>query len=260
MIKPILTLVILAGAMASPIRAAEEERGLDEALGAINDRFTKVDVELVEWPASLSKDLGKLKSVAFLARPVSAPQGKLPLLISLHGGGGKEMSIVGQLERSAEVKGLRLAELAGRDFILLEPNSTDSWDPDSLNAMLDYVLEKFPEMDEERVYLIGHSMGGMGTWLWINESPKRFAAAAPAGFSAGDSGDAARLVELPIWGMAGGADGDRATGVRKMVEDLRAAGNRNVKHTEFEGATHSQANAAVFSSVEVVEWMLGFSR
>ena len=45
-----------------------------------------------------------------------------------------------------------------------------------------------------------------------------------------------------------------------MVERLRAAGNVNVKHTEFAGANHREANAAVFSSVELVDWMLGFSR
>jgi hypothetical protein len=44
-----------------------------------------------------------------------------------------------------------------------------------------------------------------------------------------------------------------------MVERLKAAGNVNVKHTEFEGADHS-AGTAVFSSVELVEWMLGFSK
>jgi predicted peptidase len=258
MMKLIPLIVMLSMTMASPIRAGEEERELGETLAAINDRFTKVSVELLEWPDRLLKDLGKFKSTAFLARPVSKPEGKLPLLISLHGGGGKEMSIERQLARSAEVKGLRLAELAGRDLILLEPNSADSWDADSLNTMLDYVLKKYPEIDEDRVYVMGHSMGGMGTWVWINDSPKRFAAAAPAGFSAGNSGDPDRLVNLPIWGMAGGADGDRAIGIRKMVEDLRAAGNRNVKHTEFEGANHSQANVAVFSSVELVDWMLGF--
>lgn len=260
MMNLIPRIMTLATTLVLPILAGEEKGGLDEALAAINDQFTKVNVELIEWPDTLLEDMGKLKSAAFLARPVSKPEGKLPLLISLHGGGGKEMSIEEQLERSAEVKGLRLAELAGRDLILLEPNSTGSWEPESLNTMLDYVLKKYPEINEDRVYVMGHSMGGMGSWMWINESPKRFAAAAPAGFSAGSSGDPGRLVKLPIWGMAGGEDGERAIGIRRMVEGLRAAGNRDVKHTEFEGANHSQVNAAVFSAVEVVDWMLGFSR
>ena len=107
---------------------------------------------------------------------------------------------------------------------------------------------------------MGYSMGGRGTWAWINESADRFAAAAPCGFSAADTGDVKKLVKLPIWAIAGGADGDRTTGVRKMVERLRAAGNVNVKHTELEGADHRAGGAAVFSSVELVDWMLGFKR
>ena len=170
------------------------------------------------------------------------------------------MSLEQQLARSAEVKGLGLAELAGKDLILLEPNTAGGWDVGSLNTMLDYVLENYQEIDANRVYVMGHSMGGWGTWAWINESSDRFAAAAPCGFSAGDTGDLERLVYLPIWGMAGGDDGNRTTGIKKMVERLRAAGNTNVKHTEFAGANHAGGNAAVFSSVELVDWMLGFSR
>ena len=238
----------------------QEESKLGKTLATINDRFEKIEVELLEWPAELQQRLGKLKNIAFVAKPTKMPAGRIPLLISLHGGGGKEMSIADQLERSARVKGLRLAELAGKNLILLEPNSADSWDANSLNEMLDYMLKTRPEIDDKRVYVMGHSMGGAGTWDWINESPQRFAAAAPAGFSPGDTGDPTRLVKLPIWGMVGGQDGDRVTGIRKMVETLRAAGNPNVKHTEFKGANHSRGNAAVFSSVELVDWMLGFSR
>lgn len=252
--------MFLVVAMVLPAWANQEERNVGEMLATINDRFEKVEVELLEWPEDLQKRLGKLKSTAFVAKPTKMPAGKIPLLISLHGGGGKEMSIVDQLERSARVKGLRLAELAGRNLILLEPNSADSWEADSLNEMLDYMLKTHPEIDDKRVFVMGHSMGGGGTWVWINESPERFAAAGPAGFSPGDTGDPTRLVKLPIWGMAGGDDGDNATGIREMVEALRAAGNPNVKHTEFPGANHSQGNAAVFSSVELVDWMLGFSR
>ena len=251
---------MLACTFASPTQAAEEAPTLSETLTTINERFEKVHIELLEWPEELLQDLGALKPTAFVARPDSESNGKIPLLISLHGGGGKAMSIERQLERSARVKGLHLAELAGRNLMLLEPNSADSWDADTLNRMLDYFLKKYPEVDPQRVYVMGHSMGGKGTWDWINESPERFAAAAPAGFSPGDSGDVDRLVALPIWGMAGGDDGDRAIGIRQMVERLRAAGNSNVKHTEFAGASHSQANVAVFSSVELVDWMLGLSK
>jgi predicted peptidase len=249
------------------------DAALNKALEEINGRFKNVDVELLEWPEKLQQRLGKIKQIAFLATPVKTPAGKLPLLISLHGGGQRwwNMSLQEQLAISApggkieklrgfkKLRGFDLAELAGKGMILLEPNTAGLWDADSLDTMLDYVLENYPEIDKDRVYVMGYSMGGRGTWAWINESADRFAAAAPCGFNPADTGDVKKLVKLPIWAMAGGADGDRTTGVRKMVERLRAAGNVNVKHTEFEGADH-RAGLAVFSSVELVEWMLGIKR
>jgi len=167
------------------------------------------------------------------------------------------MSLRDQLIRSSKVKGLALAELAGKDLILLEPNSADSWDPDTLDSMLDYVLESFDQIDENRVYVMGHSMGGTGTWNWIRRSPNRFAAAAPCGFGSGASSEGIeKLVRLPVWGMVGGDDGNNVVSVQTMVDNLRAIGNSQVRHTAFQGAKHSQGNAAVFSSVELVDWML----
>ncbi len=259
-------------AAAQPTQAGDAK--LTETLAGINARFKNVELELLEWPSELHEKLGKMKKVAFVARPVEKIAGKLPLLISLHGGGQRwwDLSLQEQLAISApggkfeekrgfkKLRGYDLAELAGKGMILLEPNTAGLWDADSLDTMLDYVLENFPEIDKDRVYVMGYSMGGKGTWVWINESADRFAAAAPCGFTiGGSSGDVKKLAKLPIWGMAGGDDGKNTTGVRKMVERLKAAGNVNVKHTEFEGADHS-AGTAVFSSVELVDWMLGFKR
>jgi len=237
------------------------DAALNKTLEEINGRFKNVDVELLEWPEKLQQRMGKLKRIAFVATPVKTPAGKLPLLISLHGGGGRTMSLQRQLARSAEVKGLRLAELTGKELILLEPNTAGIWKADTLDTMLDYVLENHPEIDTNRIYVMGHSMGAYGTWAWINQSAERFAAASPSGIGIGDNGDVEGLVSLPIWGMVGGADKpDRVAGIKRMVERLRAAGNKQVKYTEFPGANHATANAAVFSSVELVDWMLGFSK
>jgi len=251
-------------AAAQPTQAGDAK--LTEALAGINARFKNVEVELFEWPSELHEKLGKMKKVAFVARPVERIAGKLPLIISLHGGAQRwwNKSLQEQIAISAEVgkpRGYDLAELAGKGMILLEPNTAGLWDADSLDTMLDYVLENFPEIDKDRVYVMGYSMGGKGTWVWINESADRFAAAAPCGFSGGsDTDDVKKLAKLPIWGMAGGDDGDRTTGVKKMVERLKAAGNVNVKHTEIEGGDHRAGGLAVFSSVELVDWMLGFKR
>jgi hypothetical protein len=238
---------------------------LTEALAGINARFKNVEVELFEWPSELHEKLGKMKKVAFVARPVEKIAGKLPLIISLHGGAQRwwDKSLQEQIAISAKIekpRGYDLAELAGKGLIMLEPNTAGLWDAGALDTMLDYVLENLPEIDKDRVYVMGYSMGGKGTWVWINESADRFAAAAPCGAGGSDTDDVKKLAKLPIWAMAGGDDGDRTTGVRKMVERLKAAGNVNVKHTEIEGGDHRAGGLAFFSSVELVDWMLGFKR
>lgn len=256
----IVALGLVPASHAATDLVENDDAELKETLEEINDRFNKVEVQILKWPDELRQQLGNLKECAFMAYPENKPSGKLPLVIALHGAGGKEMSLQKQLSRSSEVKGLALAELAGKDLILLEPNSSDSWDPDTLDRMLDYVLETNENVDKSRVYVMGHSMGGSGAWAWILQSADRFAAAAPCGFGAGASPDGVeRLVELPIWGMVGGDDGDNVAAIQAMADNLRAAGNVNVRHTAFSGFKHSQGNAAVFSSVELVDWMLGFS-
>lgn len=257
----LLLLPICISINASTVEVGNSDAEVAAALKKINKKFKNTDVQLVRWPEDLQKELGKLKRIGFIAYPENKSSGKLPLLITLHGAGGKKMSLTRQLVRSAEVKGLALAELAGKELILLEPNTADSWDPDSLNRMLDYVLDTYEEIDESRVYVMGHSMGGAGTWNWIRQSPERFAAAAPCGFStATDTEGIEKLTALPVWGMVGGEDGNNVAAIHAMVDNLRAVGNKNVGLTAFPGANHSKGNAAVFSSVGLVDWMLTFSR
>ena len=59
--------------------------------------------------------------------------------------------------------------------------------------------------------------------------------------------------------MVGGEDGKNVAAIETMVANLRAVGNKNVGLTAFPGASHPKGNAAVFSSVGVVDWMLTFS-
>lgn len=220
-----------------------------------------MEVKLLKWPKDLRPKLGKLKEIAFIAFPKKVTKAKLPLLISLHGGGGKTWTIEEQLKRSSKVKGLSLAELAGKELILLEPNSFEKWDPKTLDNMLDYVLKTYTQIDKKRIYIIGHSMGGRGTWDWIQQSPERFAAAAPGGFSGVSENDNfTTLTKLPVFGMVGGEDGKNVASVKKMTDLLKAVGNENVRYIAFPSANHSQGNKKLFSNVECVKWMLSFSK
>ena len=251
-------------APAQPTQAGDAK--LAATLERMNARFKHVQVELLEWPDELHKKLGKMTKLALVTRPINKVEGKLPLLINLHGGGPRwfNISFQQQLEMAQDVgmkRGFDLAELAGKELIVLDPNTAERWNADWLDAMLDHVLETFPEIDKDRVYVMGYSAGGGAAWRWINQSPDRFAAAAPCGFAGGSAkDDPKKLAKLPIWAMAGGDDGKNPAGIRKMTERLKAAGNENVKQTEFAGADHRAGGKAVFSTVELVDWMLRFKR
>ena len=60
---------------------------LRETLAEMNAQFKNVEVELLAWPDELHKNLGKMTKHALVTRPVEKVEGKLPLLINLHGGG-----------------------------------------------------------------------------------------------------------------------------------------------------------------------------
>ncbi|MGI9496492.1 MAG: hypothetical protein ACR2NK_10590 [Mariniblastus sp.] len=60
--------------------------------------------------------------------------------------------------------------------------------------------------------------------------------------------------------ISGGDDGKESAGIRKMVERSKAAGNVNVKQTEFELADHRARGKSELSTAVLVDWMLGFKR
>lgn len=109
--------------------------------------------------------------------------------------------------------------------------------PQALLLALIQVLREGPTVDPDRVYLIGLSMGGYGTWDLITRQPGVFAAAVPI-CGGGDESLAQRLVRLPIWAFHG--TNDTVVPVsrsRNMVGAIRAAGG-NVRYTEYAGTGH----------------------
>lgn len=239
----------------------EIKSDLNSTLNDINAAFENMHVEVIEWPQDALPRLGNIKSSSFVATHKNAKEGKRPLLISLHGGGGKSASIAEQLSRSARVKGLALAEKSNQDLILFEPNSADSWDPDTLNYALALFLERYPEVDTQRIYLMGHSMGGTGSLNWAMHSPDLFAAVSPSGFRLqAPIASVDNLINLPIWLAVGSEDGVRPEDVLSVYFALKKAGHKQVGYTAFPGANHPKGNAAVFGSLDLVEWFLTHSK
>jgi predicted peptidase len=93
------------------------------------------------------------------------------------------------------------------------------------------------QVDPDRIYITGLSMGGFGSWYAAAMPGSRFAAAAPI-CGGGDPKWAERYVGLPIWAFHG--SDDRAVPVarsREMIEAIRAAGG-DPKYTEYPAIGH----------------------
>lgn len=120
-------------------------------------------------------------------------------------------------------------------------------------------LEKHVSIDPARKYLCGHSMGGYGTWHIAQNSPHTWAAiglhAAAIWISPGELGPDAvkKLKDLPIYFVCGTDDGLLSIN-QALYQDLKYAGNLNVKFSTFQGG-HDYRQ----SDVEVMYyWMRQF--
>lgn len=123
--------------------------------------------------------------------------------------------------------------------------------------MLDQFLKDNP-VDAERIYVMGLSMGGFGTWDFAQRYPDFVAAAAPICGGA-DNSTAPRIKHIPIWTFHGSTD----TAVwpvrtRTMVEALKKA-KADVRYTEYEKVGHNSWNRA-FAEPELLPWMFAQKR
>lgn len=108
--------------------------------------------------------------------------------------------------------------------------------------------------DTDRVYAMGLSMGGYGTWDMIVRHGDTFAAAVPL-CGGGDASKADYLKNIPIWTYHGTADQTvRFKGTKAMVDAITAAGGEKIKFNAVEGAGHNIWTEATTNG-ELIDWL-----
>ena len=114
-------------------------------------------------------------------------------------------------------------------------------------------------IDVDRIYLIGVSMGGFGTWEFTARRPELFAAAVPmAGFS--DPAQIDKIKDIPFWIFHGNADkSNPVEGSRKMSKLLEQAGSQ-VKYSEYDGAGHGESFRKAFDEPQLIPWIFSKRR
>lgn len=109
---------------------------------------------------------------------------------------------------------------------------------DVLNVIA--LLKEEYNIDESRMYLMGHSMGGFGTWFMGQKHIDMWAAIAPmSGINANgfDELDFASLATIPVLVAVGEQEAPTVVESKRAVEALKAAGGEAV-YLEIEGGTH----------------------
>jgi len=131
-----------------------------------------------------------------------------PLIVSLHGGGGKGTDNRKQLKDWNR----QLADEKRRTqypCYVLAPQADRLWDGTHLTH-IKAIAKDLPCVDKARIYILGHSMGGHGTYILIQIDPNYFAAAAPSAGSGLKSTEpfitASVIKDIPIWAFHGDKD------------------------------------------------------
>ena len=186
------------------------------------------------------------------------PAKKWPLVMFLHGVGerGTDVNVV---------ENTGLPALAARgdkfDFILIAPQCPPGqfWPNlcDPLLALVDDAQKRW-NIDVDRLYLTGLSMGGFGSWSLACHSPETFAAVAPI-CGGGPSWMAACLKDVPIWAFHGEKDNVVPVGNTKvMIEAIEKAGGKP-KVTYYPELGHDSWTVT-YANPELYEWMLAQSK
>lgn len=179
-----------------------------------------------------------------------------PLLLFLHGAGerGDDLELV---KKHGPPK---LIE-AGEDFpfIVVSPQCRKNvwWEPIELTALLDQIVSKY-QVDKDRIYVTGLSMGGFGTWRLAAFTPDRFAAIAPI-CGGGESYWTRRFPHLPTWVFHGAKDKsvplERS---QQMVDALKKQGGEP-KFTIYREAGHDSWTET-YNNPEFYQWLLAQQR
>lgn len=188
-----------------------------------------------------------------------------PLVLFLHGygesgHGGEELS---RVKKHGPPK--QVAEGKVFEFILASPQCPPpaehdkdliaaAWQAEVLLALLEK-LEQQLEVDRNRVYLTGLSMGGYGAWRLAAAAPDRFAAVVPICGGGKPESVNERLEGLQVWAFHGERDDvvplSEST---EMAEAFRRAGAK-VRLTSYSEAGHDSWTQT-YDNPMFYDWLL----
>ena len=256
----LLPLVLLAQAYAAETGDNADYGKAKPEMGAV---ITKMEAGLIESPVKMPWRL--------FVPPAASKQNPLPLIVFLHGAGRRGTDNVGPMSLAWSF--ITPEAQAKNPCFVFAPQVREghpwvtqifnkgSYDSDKIKptdemtealAMVDKLIGDRP-IDRQRIYVVGQSMGGYGTWDAMIRRPDLWAAGVPI-CGAGDPAKASSIKSIPIWAWHGEKDTMvPVSGSREMIDALKKAGG-NPKYTEVPHGGHGVWNQA-FDDPKLHEWL-----
>ena len=180
---------------------------------------------------------------------------KKPLILFLHGKSrsGRDLTMV---TKYGCIDALRRGQ--DIDALIISPQTAvEGWNPDKLMSIVDWVGARYA-YDPDRLYVIGMSMGGWGTFKVVSAYPERVAAAiAECG---GYTGPTDSLKKVPLWVLHGTADNVTPLycSSRVVNQMIETGGADRLRFTWLVGCDHSIL-ARSFLLKQMYDWLFSHS-
>ena len=154
-------------------------------------------------------------------------QHKSPLLLFLHGGDGS----------NTRHNPRKYAPDPDLPLIILAPQApSGGWSSVDFNTLLKEVSAEY-NVDPDRIYLTGYSMGGYGVWDLLSRNPEWFAAAVPIA-GGGDAERICKAKNVSVWAIHGDQDDVIPhSESEKMINALKKCG-ADAQLTLYPGVKH----------------------
>jgi predicted peptidase len=207
-----------------------------------------------------------IRYMLFVPKGYTAHGQKWPLMLFLHGLGECSNDDLNRVKIHGQAK--IVDGQPDFPFVLVTPQCPPpkgemkdvafAWKPEELIQLVDHTIAQL-NIDPDRVYVTGLSMGGYGTWRLAATYPDRFAAAVPI-CGGGDPATMAKpLSKVPIWAFHGAKDPVVPVKESQEMVDAIRREHGDVQLTIYPDAQHNSW-AATYDNPKLYDWLLAHRR
>ena len=163
-------------------------------------------------------------------------------------------------------------------FIVVSPQlKAQYWVPITIHRFIQYLLETY-QINANRIYLTGLSLGGGGCWYYVGEIEENYAAAIVPISASGAEYLIDNLRKAPIWAFHGGIDTTvkayenfgsvplvQSINNTDPIVEARVTVYPNVGHNAwtrtYDGTGRNHYNQQIDKyDVDIYEWMLSYKK